>query len=161
VAKRASTSWSGSLSPRFEAFRQLTGLIRRDVGLVIGVVSVPLIGGLVVGSTFGLSCDPADFSAPLEKYADSPLFSRSVLNTDRECSNFTPSRHDTIRARFSCPRTLRAHNVAGCCGREKRSERGDSAGMHFDTRIRHCSTSTARTLRCSRNSFVRRTSARR
>jgi integrase len=42
------------------------------------------------------------------------------------------------------PRTLGAHNVAGSCGREKRSERRDSVGMHFGTRIQLCSTSMAR-----------------
>ena len=44
---------------------------------------------------------PADFSALLEKYADSPLFSRSAWNTDRERSDAAPSRHDIIRARLS------------------------------------------------------------
>lgn len=44
---------------------------------------------------------PTDFSALLEKYADSPLFSRSVCNADRERNNSTPSRHDIIRARLS------------------------------------------------------------
>jgi DNA-binding PadR family transcriptional regulator len=44
---------------------------------------------------------PADFSALLEKYADSPLFSRNASNIDREISNSTPSRHDIMRARLS------------------------------------------------------------
>jgi hypothetical protein len=44
---------------------------------------------------------PTDFSALLEKYVDSPLFSRSASNIDRERSNSTPSRHDIIRERLS------------------------------------------------------------
>jgi hypothetical protein len=44
---------------------------------------------------------PTDFSALLEKYADSPLFSRSASNIDRERSNSTPSRHEVIRERLS------------------------------------------------------------
>jgi len=44
---------------------------------------------------------PTDFSALLEKYADSTLFSRSALNIDRERSNSTPSRHEVIRERLS------------------------------------------------------------
>jgi hypothetical protein len=44
---------------------------------------------------------PTDFSALLEKYADSPLFSRSASNIDRERSNSTPARQDIIRARLS------------------------------------------------------------
>ena len=44
---------------------------------------------------------PADFSALLEKYADSPLFPRRGWSTDRGRSNSTPSRHDIIRARLS------------------------------------------------------------
>jgi len=43
---------------------------------------------------------PADFSALLEKYADSPLFSRNASNIDRERSNSTPSRHEVIRERL-------------------------------------------------------------
>jgi hypothetical protein len=43
----------------------------------------------------------ADFSVLLEKYADSPLFSRSAWSTDRDRGNSTPSRHDIIRARLS------------------------------------------------------------
>lgn len=46
---------------------------------------------------------PADFSALLEKYADSPLFSRSAWSTDRGRDNPRPSRHDIIRARLSRP----------------------------------------------------------
>jgi hypothetical protein len=44
---------------------------------------------------------PTDFSALLEKYADSPLFSRSVLSTDRGRGNSTPSPHEVIRERLS------------------------------------------------------------
>lgn len=44
---------------------------------------------------------PADFSALLEKYADSPLFSRNPLNANRDRSNSTPSRHDIIRTHLS------------------------------------------------------------
>jgi hypothetical protein len=44
---------------------------------------------------------PVDFSALLEKYADSPLFSRGDWNTDRDRSNSLSSRHDTIRASLS------------------------------------------------------------
>jgi hypothetical protein len=44
---------------------------------------------------------PTDFSALLEKYADSTLFSRSASNIDRERSNSTPSRHEVIRERLS------------------------------------------------------------
>ena len=44
---------------------------------------------------------PTDFSALLEKYADSPLIPRSGWNTDRERSNSGPSRHDVIRERLS------------------------------------------------------------
>jgi hypothetical protein len=44
---------------------------------------------------------PADFSALLEKYADSPLFSRSASNIDREGSNSIPPRHEVIRERLS------------------------------------------------------------
>jgi hypothetical protein len=44
---------------------------------------------------------PTDFSALLEKYADSPLFSRSASNIDRERNNSTPSRHEIIRERLS------------------------------------------------------------
>jgi hypothetical protein len=44
---------------------------------------------------------PTDFSALLEKYADSPLFSRSASNIDRERSNSAPSPQDIIRARLS------------------------------------------------------------
>jgi hypothetical protein len=44
---------------------------------------------------------PADFSALLEKYADSPLFLRSGWSIDRVRSNSAPSRHDIIRARLS------------------------------------------------------------
>jgi hypothetical protein len=44
---------------------------------------------------------PTDFSALPEKYADSPLFSRSASNVDRERSNSTPFRHDVIRERLS------------------------------------------------------------
>jgi len=44
---------------------------------------------------------PTDFSALLEKYADSPLFSRSVLNTDRGRGNSTPSPHEVVRERLS------------------------------------------------------------
>lgn len=44
---------------------------------------------------------PTDFSALLEKYADSTLFSRSILNTDRERSNSIPSPREVIRERLS------------------------------------------------------------
>lgn len=44
---------------------------------------------------------PTDFSALLEKYANSPLFSRSASNIDRERSNSTTSCHDIIRERLS------------------------------------------------------------
>jgi hypothetical protein len=44
---------------------------------------------------------PTDFSALLEKYADSPPIPRSGWNTDRERSNSEPSRHDMIRERHS------------------------------------------------------------
>jgi hypothetical protein len=44
---------------------------------------------------------PTDFSALLEKYADSPPIPRSGWNTDRERSNSRPSRHDIIRERLS------------------------------------------------------------
>jgi integrase len=44
---------------------------------------------------------PTDFSALLEKYTDSPLFSRSASNIDRERSNSTPPRNEVIRARRS------------------------------------------------------------
>jgi hypothetical protein len=44
---------------------------------------------------------PTDFSALLEKYADSPLFSRGGSTIDRERSNSTPSRHEEIRERLS------------------------------------------------------------
>jgi len=44
---------------------------------------------------------PTDFSALLEKYTDSPLFSRRASNIDRERSNSTPPRNEVIRARRS------------------------------------------------------------
>lgn len=44
---------------------------------------------------------PTDFSALLEKYADSPLFSRSASNIDRERSNSVPFRQEVIRERLS------------------------------------------------------------
>ncbi len=44
---------------------------------------------------------PADFSALLEKYAESPLIPRSSWNTDCERSISGPSRHDVIRERLS------------------------------------------------------------
>jgi hypothetical protein len=44
---------------------------------------------------------PTDFSALLEKYADSPLISRGGWDTDRERSNSGPSRHDIISDRLS------------------------------------------------------------
>jgi hypothetical protein len=44
---------------------------------------------------------PTDFSALLEKYADSPLISRGGSSADRERSNSGPSRHDIIRERLS------------------------------------------------------------
>jgi hypothetical protein len=44
---------------------------------------------------------PTDFSALLEKYADSPPIPRSGWNTDRERSNSRPYRHDVIRERLS------------------------------------------------------------
>ena len=44
---------------------------------------------------------PTDFSALLEKYAESPLIPRSAWNADRERSISGPSRHDVIRERLS------------------------------------------------------------
>lgn len=44
---------------------------------------------------------PTDFSALLGKYENSPLFFRSICNTDRERSNSLPSRHEGIRERLS------------------------------------------------------------
>jgi hypothetical protein len=44
---------------------------------------------------------PTDFSALLEKYADSPLFPRGGFGGLREQRNSTPSRHDIIRSRLS------------------------------------------------------------
>jgi hypothetical protein len=44
---------------------------------------------------------PTDFSALLEKYADSPLISRGGSSADRERSNSGSSRHDIIRERLS------------------------------------------------------------
>ena len=44
---------------------------------------------------------PIDFSALLEKYADSTLFSRSASNIDRERSNSVPCRQEVIRERLS------------------------------------------------------------
>jgi hypothetical protein len=44
---------------------------------------------------------PTDFSALLEKYANSPLFSRRASNIDRERSNSVPFRHEVIRERLS------------------------------------------------------------
>jgi hypothetical protein len=44
---------------------------------------------------------PTDFSALLEKYAESPLIPRSAWNADRERSISGPSRHDLIRERLS------------------------------------------------------------
>jgi hypothetical protein len=45
-----------------------------------------------------------------EKYADSPLFSRSAWSTDRDRGNSTPSRHDIIRARLSSPFRTACHD---------------------------------------------------
>ncbi len=44
---------------------------------------------------------PTDFSASLEKYAGSSLFSRGTSNIDRKRSNSTPSWQDIIRERLS------------------------------------------------------------
>lgn len=44
---------------------------------------------------------PTDFSALLEKYADSRLIPHSPWNADRERSSSVPSRHDVIRERLS------------------------------------------------------------
>ncbi len=44
---------------------------------------------------------PADFSALLERYVDTSLFSRSAWTTGRDRSNSIPSRHELIRTRLS------------------------------------------------------------
>ena len=44
---------------------------------------------------------PTDFSALLEKYAESPLIPRRAWNINHERSISGPSRHDVIRERLS------------------------------------------------------------
>jgi hypothetical protein len=80
---------------------------------------------------------PTDFSALLEKYADSPPIPRSGWNTDRERSNSEPSRHDMIREQhsnaFDAPTTTALEPMTSASPKSSRSANSENSASFLPT----------------------------